>query len=44
VSGYHPAKNKKITHGLGEKMMPPHNLSMAELARQEGICEQTLYN
>ena len=26
------------------KLLPPHNLSVAELARQEGISEQTLYN
>ena len=29
---------------LLRKLLPPHNLSVAELARQEGICEQTLYN
>lgn len=27
-----------------KKMMPPHNRSIAELAREEGISEATLYN
>jgi len=27
-----------------KKMLPPHNKSIAELAREEGICEATLYN
>jgi len=26
------------------KMMPPHNRSISHLAKEEGICEQTLYN
>ena len=26
------------------KLLPPHNLTAAEVARQEGISEQTLYN
>ncbi len=26
------------------KMLPPHNLTVAEVAREEGICEATLYN
>lgn len=26
-----------------KKMLPPNSVSLAELARQEGICEQTLY-
>jgi len=29
---------------LLKKLLPPVNLSVAELARQEGISEQTLYN
>ena len=26
------------------KLLPPHNRSVSEIAREEGICEQTLYN
>lgn len=29
---------------LLRKLLPPHNLSVAELARQEGMSEQTLYD
>ena len=27
-----------------KKLLPPHNMTVAEVARQEGISEQTLYN
>ena len=26
------------------KLLPPHNRSVSEVAREEGICDQTLYN
>jgi len=29
---------------LLKKLLPPFNMTVAELARQEGISEQTLYN
>ncbi len=27
-----------------KKLLPPHNRSVPEVAREEGICDQTLYN
>ncbi|MCL7423217.1 MAG: transposase, partial [Methylobacter sp.] len=27
-----------------KKLLPPHNRSVLEVVREEGICDQTLYN
>lgn len=36
---YSPERKESVL----KKLLPPHNLSVAELARQEGICDVTLY-
>ena len=38
--GYSPERKEAVLR----KMLPPNNLSISELARQEGISEATLYN
>ena len=38
---YHILAERK--HAILRKLLPPHNLSVAELARQEGIHTSTLY-
>jgi transposase-like protein len=35
---------KERKEAILKKMMPPHNRSINELAKGEGICEATLYN
>ena len=37
----YPAERKEA---VIKKMLPPHNKSIPELAKEEGICEGTLYN
>jgi transposase-like protein len=37
----YPAERKEA---VLKKMLPPHNKSIPELSREEGICEGTLYN
>ena len=37
---YSPERKEAVLR----KMMPPHNRSVRELAREEGISEATLYN
>ncbi len=37
----YPAERKEA---VLKKMLPPHNKSIPELAKEEGICEGTLYN
>ena len=39
MSRYSPERKAALL----KKLLPPHNLSVAELARQEGISEPTLY-
>tara|TARA_R110001592_G_scaffold342748_1_gene632755 strand:- start:811 stop:1311 length:501 start_codon:yes stop_codon:yes gene_type:complete len=39
-----PSYAPERKEALLRKLLPPHNLSVAELARQEGMAEQTLYN
>jgi len=39
-----PSYAPERKEALLRKLLPPHNLSVAELARQEGMSEQTLYN
>lgn len=36
--------NKERQEAVLKKMMPPHNKTIKELAREEGISEATLYN
>lgn len=35
---------KERKEAILKKMLPPHNRPIAEIAREEGICEATLYN
>ena len=35
---------KERKEAVLKKMLPPHNKSIREIAREEGICEATLYN
>ncbi|WP_019677122.1 transposase, partial [Arsukibacterium perlucidum] len=37
---YSPVRKEAIL----KKLLPPVSRSVAQLAREEGICEQTLYN
>jgi len=39
MSGYSPERKAAVL----KKLLPPHNLSVAELSRQEGISDVTLY-
>ncbi|WP_410402937.1 transposase [Halopseudomonas pelagia] len=39
-----PSYAPESKEALLRKLLPPHNLSVAELAQQEGMSEQTLYN
>jgi transposase-like protein len=39
MTGYSPERKAAVL----KKMLPPHNLSVAELSRQEGISDVTLY-
>lgn len=39
-----PSYAPERKEALLRKLLPPHNLPVAELARQEGMSEQTLYN
>ena len=38
--GYSPERKEAVL----KKMLPPNNLAITELAKQEGIAEATLYN
>ena len=40
MSRYSPERKEAVL----SKLLPPHNLTVAELARQEGISSATLYN
>ncbi|WP_442478224.1 IS3 family transposase [Vibrio aerogenes] len=40
MTRYSPERKEAIL----KKMLPPHSLSVAQLAKEEGICEATLYN
>jgi transposase-like protein len=35
---------KERKEAILKKMLPPHHKSIAEIAKEEGICEATLYN
>lgn len=39
-----PSYPPERKEALLRKLLPPQNLSVAEVARQEGMSEQTLYN
>lgn len=36
--------SKERQESVLKKLLPPHNRSVAEVSREEGICEATLYN
>jgi transposase-like protein len=40
MTRYSPERKEVIL----KKMLPPHSLSVAQLSKDEGICEATLYN